>query len=62
MIVEHRVYMTRGDILRAGDFNAPLALDGYPGRWFVMQRPVADWWGRTGPVRAILADPVVVLP
>lgn len=55
-IFEDRVYLTRDDIKRAGDFSQAVRLDYYPHKVFVMEQPVFDHWGRSGPVRVVLAE------
>jgi hypothetical protein len=55
-VFEDRVYLTRNDIKRAGDFSQAIRLDYYPYKVFVMERPVFDMWGRVGPVRVVLAE------
>jgi hypothetical protein len=52
-MIKQYVYLTRDDILRGGDFSKPIALDRYPGTWWIWERPIIDWWGRIKPVLAL---------
>jgi hypothetical protein len=60
-----QVYLTREDIVRAGDCSRPIRLDHYRGEWWIYDLPVIDVWGRVGPVRAersaLPADMVVAV-